>query len=192
MTERLDGDADALGKLLEAVPEVVLVIDREGTIQYVNRLEEGYKREDVIGMRADAVLAPGAREEFWAHLASVCKTGEVREYEMEASSPAGEKQWYRSRMEPFRSDGAVTRVVILATNISELKAAEAEAERWRRLVPICSWCDKIRDEAGEWKTIEAHLERETGTKVSHGMCPDCYREHLEGAEGENGNDGNAA
>jgi len=32
LNQRLDGDADALGKVLAAVPEVVMVVDLEGRI----------------------------------------------------------------------------------------------------------------------------------------------------------------
>lgn len=192
MTERLCQDAAALGKVLEAVPEVVLVVDGEGTIQYINHVEEGYAREEVIGMRADTVLSPDARKQFWDVLTSVRQTREVREYEIETLSPAGEKQWYRSRMAPLYDDGEVTGVMILATNISELKVAQAESEQLRRLLPVCSWCRMIQNERGEWETIEAHLERERGSRVSHGMCPECYREQMEGAEGEGGTNGNVA
>ena len=192
MTEGLDGDADALRKVLEAVPEVVLVVDREGTIQYINHVEEGYQRDEVIGTQADAIMSPDSRDEFWSTLTSVCETGETAEYETSTSSPKGEEQWYRGRMTPLYDGGEVSAAMIMATNISELKAAQAESERWRRLLPICSWCEKIQDDKGEWETIEARLERESGTKVSHGLCPDCYREQMEDASGENGSNGNVA
>lgn len=191
MTDGLDGDANALRKVLEAVPEVVLVVDREGTIQYINHVEEGYERDQVIGSNSDSIMSPDSREEFWRILTSVCETGEPAEYEVRTSSPTGEEQWYRSRMAPLYDDGEVKAVMIMATNISELKAAQAESEQWRRLLPICSWCDRIQDEEGQWETIEARLERESGTKVSHGLCPDCYQEQMEGADG-NGSNGNVA
>jgi len=82
-------------------------------------------------------------------------------------------------MIPIRDDGDVVGVMILATNISELKATRAEVERLRRLLPICSWCERIHHEDGTWLTIEAHLEKEGGTRVSHVMCPDCYREKMD-------------
>lgn len=193
MTEnRFDGDADALGKVLEAMPEVVLVIDLEGTILYVNHVEEGYEREAVLGMKADAIMPPESRRTFWAALHAVGRTGETEEYEVEAWSPTGETQWYRSRMIPLQSDGDVVGAVIMARNISELRVAEAEVERLRRLLPLCAWCNRIQSEEGAWMTIEAHLEHERGSKVSHGMCPDCYREQLGGDNGEEEGDGNVA
>lgn len=46
MTERLDGDAGALGKVLEAVAEVVLVVDREGIIQYIKNVSRVLSEAD--------------------------------------------------------------------------------------------------------------------------------------------------
>ncbi|HXH72286.1 MAG TPA: hypothetical protein VNI58_05660 [Mariprofundaceae bacterium] len=42
------------------------------------------------------------------------------------------------------------------------------------IVPLCAWCgNKIRDDSGEWVTLEAYLSMHTDAKVSHGMCPKC-------------------
>lgn len=192
MEHRFDGDSDALGKVLGVLPEVVLVVDFEGTILYINHVEEGYEREAVLGMNVDAILPPASREVFWSVLRAVGRTGKMEKYEIEMLSPAGEAQWYRSRMIPLEDDGDVIGVVIMATNISELRVAEAQVERLRRLLPICAWCDRIQTEEGTWMTIEAHLERERGSKVSHGMCPDCYREQMEDDDGGDGSGGNEA
>lgn len=188
MKKRLDGDADALGKVLAAVPEVVLVVDLEGTILYINHVEEGYDREAVLGMKAEAVMTPESEATFRAALDSVLTTKATEEYETETTSPTGELRWYRSRMVPIQEHGDVVGAMITATNISDLKVAQAEIERLRRLLPVCAWCDKIQNEEGAWLTIEEHLERERGTRVSHGMGPACHRKHLGGKhEDEDGN-----
>ena len=38
---------------------------------------------------------------------------------------------------------------------------------------ICSYCRKIRNEDGEWLSIEAYLQKRTGAKMSHGICEEC-------------------
>jgi PAS domain S-box-containing protein len=192
MRKRLDGDAEALGRVLAAVPEVVLVIDLEGTVLYINHVEEGYDRETVIGMQAESIMPPESKATFRATLDSVRRTVATEGFETETTSPAGRSQWYRSRMVPIEEDGVVVAALIIATNISELKAAQAETARLRQLLPVCAWCDKIHAEDGSWLTIEAHLERERGTRVSHGICPDCYRKHLSDNPGDKGSGGSAA
>jgi len=75
MQQRLDGDAAALGKVLAAVPEIAVVVDLEGTIPYLNRVEKGYDRELVLGMHASAIMLPESQAIFSAALDSVRKTG---------------------------------------------------------------------------------------------------------------------
>jgi PAS domain S-box-containing protein len=133
MNQRLDGDADALGRLLEAVPEIVVVVDLEGTILYINHVEKGYDREQVLGMKAEEIMPPGSRRVFRGTLDSVRRTGVTEEFEVEATSPTGEPLWYQSRMIPMRENGEVIGAMILATNVSELKATRAEVERKRRI-----------------------------------------------------------
>ena len=41
------------------------------------------------------------------------------------------------------------------------------------IISMCSYCRKIRDEDGSWLSLEAYLEKHTGTKFSHGICEDC-------------------
>lgn len=60
------------------------------------------------------------------------------------------------------------------------------AARLRRLLPICSWCDRIRTEDGSWKTIERYLGEKMQTSVTHGLCPDCYGREMDGLEREGG------
>jgi transcriptional regulator with PAS, ATPase and Fis domain len=41
------------------------------------------------------------------------------------------------------------------------------------IVGMCSYCRKIRNDEGEWLTIEAYLQKRTGAKFSHGICEEC-------------------
>jgi hypothetical protein len=57
--------------------------------------------------------------------------------------------------------------------IIELQDALAEIKTLRGLIPICTWCFKIRDEAGNWKKIEWYIEEHSEAKFTHGICPNC-------------------
>lgn len=60
---------------------------------------------------------------------------------------------------------------------SELVKAAARIEALEGLLPICSYCKSIRDDSGHWHRIESYLAT-TGTKMTHGMCPQCAAEHF--------------
>jgi phosphoserine phosphatase RsbU/P len=47
------------------------------------------------------------------------------------------------------------------------------------LLPICSYCKRIRNDRDEWSSLEGYIEKRSKAEFSHGICPDCYRKHLE-------------
>jgi response regulator RpfG family c-di-GMP phosphodiesterase len=71
----------------------------------------------------------------------------------------------------------------------ELRARLGVAERilalrrelWQLegLLPICSYCKRIRDAADIWQPVERYVGERSGAEFSHGICPDCYRQHIE-------------
>ena len=42
------------------------------------------------------------------------------------------------------------------------------------MMPICSYCKKIRDDRNYWQQIESYISERTGSDFSHSVCPDCY------------------
>lgn len=45
----------------------------------------------------------------------------------------------------------------------------------RGLLPICSACKKIRDDAGYWNQMEVYVRDHSEAEFTHGICPDCLR-----------------
>jgi PAS domain S-box-containing protein len=66
--------------------------------------------------------------------------------------------------------------------IADLQEALATIKTLRGLIPICAWCNKIRDDKGYWKTVEKYLEDHSEAKFTHGICPEC-EEKIEGEDG---------
>ena len=75
--------------------------------------------------------------------------------------------------------GAV--IVILALWFARLAAFERALERRVKvlegLLPICSFCKNIRNEAGEWERMEGYISRRSEAQFSHGVCPSCTATH---------------
>jgi hypothetical protein len=67
------------------------------------------------------------------------------------------------------------------------RALERELARvkiLRGLLPICSFCKKIRDDGGYWNQLEQFIAANSQADFSHGLCPDCItREYPELAGG---------
>ena len=56
----------------------------------------------------------------------------------------------------------------LATALEEVKVLEG-------MIPVCSSCKNVRNDAGFWETIEAYVTSRTESRFTHGICPSCVR-----------------
>lgn len=44
------------------------------------------------------------------------------------------------------------------------------------ILPMCSFCMKIRDMNNEWHFMEAYMKMYFGVEISHGICRQCAKE----------------
>ncbi len=68
--------------------------------------------------------------------------------------------------------------------IEKLQKALGEIKTLRGIIPICSYCKKIRDDKGAWEIIEAYISKHSDAQFSHGACPECYKKQMEELENE--------
>jgi hypothetical protein len=59
----------------------------------------------------------------------------------------------------------------------ELEAALAEVKVLRGIIPICSFCKKVRNDDGYYEAVEAYIGRHSEADFSHTFCPECFEEH---------------
>ena len=64
--------------------------------------------------------------------------------------------------------------------IARLQEALAELKTLRGIIPVCSFCKKVRDDRGYWEQVEVYIKKNSEANVSHGICPDCLSEHFPG------------
>ncbi|WP_319408450.1 hypothetical protein [uncultured Desulfosarcina sp.] len=65
----------------------------------------------------------------------------------------------------------------LQKTVVELEKALKEVKTLRGIVPICSFCKKIRNDQGYWDQVEVYVRHHTEANFSHGVCPDCMKIH---------------
>ena len=68
--------------------------------------------------------------------------------------------------------------------ISNLQEAFDTANTLSGLLPICAYCKNIRDDKGYWNRIETYIQNHSDAEFSHGMCPDCFKEHHPDLQGD--------
>ena len=66
----------------------------------------------------------------------------------------------------------------LMERFQELEDALKRVKQLQGLLPICSYCKKIRNDRNYWEQVDAYITRHSEAQFSHGVCPDCYEIHL--------------
>lgn len=62
--------------------------------------------------------------------------------------------------------------------ITQLQNTVAEVKRLHGIIPICSYCNKIRNESGAWDQLEKYIHEHSDASFSHGVCPQCYEAQM--------------
>jgi DNA-binding response OmpR family regulator len=73
---------------------------------------------------------------------------------------------------PFNSRELLARI---QTHVA-LKRAREEIQTLRGILPVCANCKKVREDGGEWVSLEEFILKHTEAELSHGMCPACVTE----------------
>ncbi|HXX22306.1 MAG TPA: response regulator [Terriglobia bacterium] len=66
----------------------------------------------------------------------------------------------------------------LVDRFHELEDALMRVKQLQGLLPICSYCKKIRNDRNYWEQVDAYVASHSEAQFSHGVCPDCYEMHL--------------
>lgn len=120
-------------------------------------------------LRQNAEVRAGGRALLFENR-YLCKDGSYRWFRWNAAPDSGEKVIYsvaRDVTEEKRAEEERERLV------RELQSALAEVNTLREILPICSYCRKVRDDANYWHTVENYISEHTSTRFSHSICPSC-------------------
>lgn len=90
-------------------------------------------------------------------------------------------------VKPFNAEELMARVKVgerivclqdkLGAQIVELERALEHVKVLQGLLPICSYCKRIRDDKNYWRQLETYFSDHSDVVFSHGICPDCYEKN---------------
>lgn len=64
-------------------------------------------------------------------------------------------------------------VLLIAHVAKQKKELERELNILEGILPVCSFCKKIRDESSIWHPMENYITERSEASFSHGLCPEC-------------------
>ncbi len=65
----------------------------------------------------------------------------------------------------------------LSAQVQELREAALHIKTLQDIIPICSFCKKIRDDQGYWDQVDSYFSRHSEARFSHSVCPDCLKKN---------------
>ncbi len=121
--------------LVENAPDIIINIDRDGTIRSINRTR-GQQLEQVIGTPWRSHLPAHTWAPIEQALTTVFATGEPATVETADPDRSGELTWYSSSIGPVRKAGAIVGAVMVIRDVTQRKHTEARLSVADRMASI--------------------------------------------------------
>ena len=121
---------DSAQTILQNAPDFILEIERDGTIQFINRVYPIHRREDVIGSKVAQWIAPEEVAGFMRALRTVYATGEPQacEHTIPSLKEMGISPRFQMRLSAVEEGGRTLRVIAVDREVmTEVGAAESTA-----------------------------------------------------------------
>ncbi len=153
--------------LVENAPNIILILDRRGIIQFINRIKYSLSIEDAIGKKHTDFVEPEYHEFVNDTIEQVFLSGEPGSYIHQGPGPEGGSLWYETQVGPLRKDGKVEAVTLITTDITEFKENEealrkanenTERQVKERTAELLTANNELQTEIAERMRVEASLQ----------------------------------
>ena len=119
--------------LFENFPGYIIIINREGIIQYINRLLIN-SLEDVVGKSIYDFNASESSDYYKEILSNIDRTGKTYTTESTGPSIDGGIAWYEISCIPLKKEGAIVNYLLFIVNITERKRAEGALKKSKAML----------------------------------------------------------
>ncbi|HVZ16310.1 MAG TPA: PAS domain-containing protein [Terriglobales bacterium] len=185
----MQGKQSLYPTILNAIPLPIFLVDEDVQIHELNLAATqafGLERERVLQRRGGDVLhclnSIDAPEGCGS--GSHCADCIIRNSVL--SCLTGQSV-HRRRMKFMEVNGSKKRELELLVTVAPLPPGSGRAllileditelSLLKSIIPICMHCKKVRDDQQYWQQVEGYFHNFIGVEFSHGVCPDCVKEH---------------
>ena len=154
------------------------------------KLQEGNPQVAILdwimpGMEGVEICRRAHADPKLANRYFILLTGKSSTEDLVAGLQAGASDYLRK---PFDETELLARVEVgirfmelqtkLNDRVQELEKALTQVRRLEGLLPICSYCKRIRNEQDYWERVDAYISQHANVRFSHNICPECYEKHV--------------
>jgi diguanylate cyclase (GGDEF)-like protein/PAS domain S-box-containing protein len=129
----VEAEVHRLSAVVEQMGDALLVTDRHGVIQYVNRAFEehlGYTKEEIIGKKPNVLKSGYHDSAFFTNLWTTVLSGQVFRAEMINRHKDGRLVYEEKTISPLRDEaGRIVLLISTARDITARREAEMEVRR---------------------------------------------------------------
>ncbi|VAX20467.1 diguanylate cyclase/phosphodiesterase (GGDEF & EAL domains) with PAS/PAC sensor(s) [hydrothermal vent metagenome] len=140
----------------------------------------GMGRNDAVGARIwelPFILSDADQAVKTKQAVQSAASGQFVRFEAQRKNREGRIIYIDFSIKPVRDEnGAVVLLISEARDITEFKEALSKIKSLQGILPICSFCNKVRDENDNWRPVDTYIHERSEAQVSHSICPDCARE----------------
>ena len=130
MEEKLRESEEKWRSLVKNAPNVIIIVDRDGKIQFINRTVIDASPEEVIGRSVYDFIDPRHHDVVRKTIRQVFQTGEGGSYEISGTGPDGSTSWYATQVGPIKRDGQIVSVTLITIDITERKQMQQKLEEY--------------------------------------------------------------
>lgn len=188
--QRLQDASENYKNFVENAQDLLQQVGPDGFFLYVNTAWTkalGYTLQEARQMRVFDIISPRDKKHCQTLFEQTMTGKNLAQVETSFVAKDGREIFVEGKVTCSRSAGKQTTTFGIFRDITERKVAEKEKDQLlaslqdalqrvrtlNGLLPICSSCNKIKDEHGKWKRLEEYIINNSEADFSHGICPDC-------------------
>lgn len=185
----LQKERNFISAILETTGALVVLLDPQYRFIRINNAFEtltGYTIVDLLGNFIwDMILPRGEVAEFKGIFEKISANQPALEHRCRITGSDGREYvviWTITVMSG--EDSKPEYLICTGIDVTELQEALAQIKTLSGLLPICSFCKKIRNDQGHWEVLEEYISEHSQAEFSHGLCPECLKTHYPECKGK--------
>lgn len=127
-------------------------------VEVLKRIKADFPTTEVIILTGNATLDSAIEAANWGAFSYLVKPYDIEQLTLNIRRAIEKRQAEEDREQL----------------ILELRAALAKVKQLEGIIPICSYCKKIRDDKESWQQMESYITEHSEALFSHGICPECF------------------